>query len=190
MARSFPTLSLILSLLSAPIFLSAQNIVPNGKLDSVNICTEYKAPCCPAGWFFTARPRSGGVYGKPAHVLQFITARNDKSTRQYWQTYLLCPLQPGTKYRIRIKVASNYIGPNLHDLGLYFTDHFIYSQGDTLMQPDYYIGFMDAKYTELKAYWFQLEKTFTALERKQVLIIGNFSSESNRHITRQRHLDK
>lgn len=179
--RTITLLSLIL-----PTLLSAQNIVPNGNLDSVNSCTEYKAPCCPAGWFFTARPRNGGKFEYREHYIDMLAADRDRLSRQYWQTCLLCPLQPGARYRIRLKVAATYIGPNLHDIGFWFTDHFIVSHGDSLLQPENYLGFMDAKVQRLKYGWFQLEKEMTATDDSRILIIGNFSPESNSRIVSKR----
>jgi len=180
--------SLFALLVLAPAMLPAQNIIPNGKFDSVNTCTEYNAPCCPAGWFFTARPRNGGKYEYRGHFINMLAADRDRLSRQYWQTCLLCPLQPGARYRIRLQVAGTYIGPNLHDIGFWFTDHFIISHGDSLLQPEKYIGFMDAKVQELKNGWFQLEKEMTATDNSRILIIGNFAPESNSRILRKRGL--
>ena len=178
---------MILLVATASSRLTAQNIVPNGKFDSINICSEYKAPCCPAGWFFTARPRNGGRgYEYNGHYITMLTADRDRLSRQYWQTCLLCPLQPGAHYRIRLRVAATYIGPNLHDIGLWFTDKFVISQGDSLLQPKKYVGFMDAGVQQLKYGWFQLEKEMTATDNSRILIIGNFSPESNRRIVRNR----
>ena len=168
--------------------LPAQNLIPNGKLDSTNTCVEYKALCCPAGWFFTARPRNSGKYKLSPYYLTMVTASNFRQGRTYWQTYLLCPLRPASNYRIRLRVAATNIGPNLHDIGFWFTSHFIYSYGDSVLQPKNYIGFMDAKVQKLKYGWFQLEKEFTATDNSQVLIIGNFSPESNLEITQNRRI--
>ena len=176
----------ILILALAHTYLPAQNLIPNGKLDSTNTCIEYKAHCCPAGWFFTARPRSSGKYKLNPYYLTMLTASKHRLNRSYCQTYLLCPLRPRAAYRIRLKVAASAIGPNLHDIGFWFTHHFIYSSGDSLLQPADYIGFMDARVEKLKYGWFQLEKEFTATDNSQVLIIGNFSPESNLHITTKR----
>ena len=178
--------SLLLITILFPACLLAQNIVPNGNFDSVNSCTEYKAPCCPAGWFFTARPRNGGKFDYNGRYINMLTADRDRVSRQYWQTCLLCPLQPGAHYRVRLKVAGTYIGPNLHDIGFWFTNHFIISQGDSLLQPEKYVGFMDARVQKLKYGWFQLEKEMTATDNSRILIIGNFAPESNQHIVRKR----
>jgi outer membrane protein OmpA-like peptidoglycan-associated protein len=180
-------LSLITTILLST-WLHAQNLIPNGKLDSMNTCTEYKALCCPAGWFFTSRPRSIGKYEHDPYYLTMITFSSIRPIRNYWQTYLLCPLRPGARYRIQLKVAATYIGPNLHDIGFWFTDHFIISQGDSLLQPEKYIGFMDAKVQKLRSGWFQLEKEMTAANDDRVLVIGNFSRESNLQIAYQRRI--
>jgi outer membrane protein OmpA-like peptidoglycan-associated protein len=172
--------------------LSAQNIVPNGKFDSVNICTEHHAPCCPKGWFFcslTSHQTYGTIRFSPGnlcHSLAMLAADREKWSRDYWQTHLLCPLQAGTHYRIRLKISASYFGPNLHDIGFYFTDHFIFTRFDTLLRPEHYIGFMDATVQDLKFGWFQLEKEFTATGSGSILIIGNFSPESNRQLLKKR----
>ena len=172
--------------------LSAQNIIPNGKFDSVNYCAEHHAPCCPKGWFFcslSSHQTYGTIRFSPGdlrHSLAMLAADRDKWFRDYWQTHLLCPLQAGSRYRIRMKISASYFGPNLHDIGFYFTDHFIFTRFDTLLRPDHYIGFMDATVQDLKYGWFQLEKEFTAAGNEPVLIIGNFSPESNRELLRKR----
>lgn len=191
MSRTFPAVILLIVLASTNV--PAQNIVPNGKFDSVNICTEYHAPCCPKGWFFCSLS-SHQTYatlrfspGNGCHVLAMLAADRDKWSRDYWQTHLLCPLQAGSHYRIRLKISASYFGPNLHDIGFYFTDHFIFTRHDTLLQPNRYIGFMDAAVQDLKYGWFQLEKDFTATGNEPVLVIGNFSPESNRQLLKKRN---
>jgi hypothetical protein len=184
-----PQLSLLLITILLPACLLAQNLVPNGNFDSVNICTEYKAPCCPSGWFFTARPRNGGKFDYNGHFINMLTVDKGRASRQYWQTCLLCPLRSGAHYRIRLKVAATNIGPNLHDIGFWLTDHFIISQGDSLLQPEKYLGFMDARVQKLKNGWFSLEKEMTAADNSPILIIGNFAPESNQHIAGKRGIN-
>jgi len=173
-------------------FLQAQNIVPNGNLEDINICTEINAPCSPSAWFAVKQYTPGGYYHrypeKAASGNQyfdlFVVLRPPQ--RQYWQTKLLCSLVAGQKYGASVKVAAGEIGPNINDIGFYFTNRFIYSKQDTLLQPANYLDFRDADIKKLKNNWFQLTKQFTADSNETCLIIGNFSSEDNRAILQKR----
>ncbi|MEO5594453.1 MAG: hypothetical protein ABIR15_21965, partial [Chitinophagaceae bacterium] len=174
-------------------FLQGQNIVPNGDLEDVNICTEWNAPCSPSAWFIVKQYIPGGYYhqypDKAASGKQYFDLRvviNGRG-RQYWQTKLLCKLVPGEKYEVSVKVSAAGIGPNLHDIGFYFTNSFIFSYNDTLLQPPVYINFLDAKVKGLKHNWFQLTKEFTATGDESCLIIGNFNAEDNQSIIKQRN---
>ncbi|MEP6746585.1 MAG: OmpA family protein [Bacteroidota bacterium] len=174
-------------------FLQGQNIVPNGDLEDVNICTELNAPCSPSAWFIVKKYIPGGYYhqypDKAASGTQYfdlLVVRNG-SGRQYWQTKLLCNLVPGEKYEASVKVSAAEIGPNLHDIGFYFTHNFIFSYNDTLLRPPVYINFLDAKVKKLKHNWFQLTKEFTATGNESCLIIGNFNANDNNAIIKERN---
>src|SRR5579872_6212551 len=188
MIRPAPTLFFLLLFMAAR--LPAQNIVPNGRFDEVNVCTEHHYRCAPKAWFhcsFNAHGNYGATRMSPdsiRHCLTLLAADRDLPTRQYWQTRLLCPLQAGSHYLIRIKIAATYVGPNLHDIGFYFTNKFVFTPYDTLMQPSSYIGFLDATVQDLGFGWFGLEKKFTAAGNEPFLIIGNFAPGSNKQILR------
>lgn len=168
-----------------------QNLVPNGTLEDANICTERQQPCSPSGWFYIRKGEVSGYFspsvGNGYRYLMLLTANSENAIRTYWETMLLCPLVPGEKYTVRLRVASNGVGPNLHDIGFYFTDSLLFAGEDTLLRPDNYLQFADAKVEELPHYWFKLEKEFTVSEAHQYLIVGNFSRESNRKIIRERN---
>ncbi len=168
-----------------------QNIVPNGSFEDVNICPEFHQPCSPSGWFYINRIARG--YGisdiKPIHGdkdLNLLVVDTSSSNRDYWQTMLLCPLDVGKNYKVSLKLASDYIGPNLHDIGLYFTDSFLFFAKDSVIQPGYYLNFLDARIKKLKNGWFEIQKEFTATSANQFLIIGNFSAKTNKQITKER----
>ena len=174
--------------------LKGQNLVPNPSFEDVNICTEYKKSCSPSAWFFIEsltgkycdsefiKAASGQRY------LDLVVVDETLSTRQYWETMLLCPLIKSKKYQIKIKVASNLLGPNLHDIGFYFTKSFIFSSRDTLLQPDNYVSLFGAKARRLKGNWFELEKVITADDSYSFLILGNFSNKSNIEIWKTRNV--
>jgi len=173
-------------------FLQGQNIVPNGNLEDVNICTELHAPCSPSAWFTVRKSIPGGYYHVyPDHAAsgkQYfdLNVANAGKSRQYWETMLLCKLVPGEKYEVSIKIAGGEPGPNVNDIGLYFTSNFIFSKNDTLLQPHDYLNFLDATISRLKNNWFLLKKEFTAAADATCLVIGNFSSEDNTSIITKR----
>lgn len=171
-----------------------QNIVPNSSFEDNNTCEELIATCSPAAWFYiTNNPigyesgyRAISATGKKHLYLQAV--RRLEETRQYWQTKLLCKLQPGERYRISVKIAARNpsVGPNAQDIGLYFTGRFLFSVKDTMLQPSGYISFSDARQKKLENGWVLLEKEFTASESRQFLVIGNFSHRTNKAILQER----
>src|SRR6185437_9232389 len=190
MIRPAPSLFFILLIVAT--HLPAQNIVPNGRFDEVNICTEFHYRCAPKAWFYcsvNAHANYGAYRISPDTLrrgLDILAADRDLPTRQYWETRLLCPLQTGAHYRVRLKVSATNEGPNLHDIGFYFTDKFIFTPVDTLIQPPSYLGFLDAAVHDLGFGWFELEKKFTATGNEAFLVIGNFAPESNTQIVKKR----
>ena len=170
-----------------------QNIVPNGSFEDVNICPEFSQPCSPSGWFYINQMARG--YFKSAikpidgvKDLNLVTVDSGSSNRDYWQTMLLCPLEVGKNYKVSLKLASDYIGPNLHDIGLYFTNSFIFFSKDSVIQPMYYLNFLDARIKKLKNGWFEIQKEFTATSANRFLIIGNFSDKTNKQIKKERNI--
>lgn len=168
-----------------------QNIVPNGSFEEVNICSEVHQPCSPSGWFYINHLVKG--YFK-SHInpiggvkdLNLVVVDTGSPNRDYWQTMLLCPLEIGKNYKVSLKLASDYIGPNLYDIGLYFTDTLLFFSKDSVIQPINYLNFLDARIKKLKNGWFELQKEFTATSANHFLIIGNFSNKTNKQITKER----
>jgi outer membrane protein OmpA-like peptidoglycan-associated protein len=188
-------LAWILFLLFNGYGICAQNLVANGSFEDINICTEFKSPCSPKAWFALRRISSYGyaqLNDIPApdgnYCLRFSVANRGGTQRQYWETMLLCPLQPGETYTIGIKAASALIGPNLNDIGFYFTDSLIFAREDSLLQPDNYFDFFGGTIERLHNGWFALKKEIKATQKKQFLIIGNFSKLSNQDIILKRRL--
>jgi flagellar motor protein MotB len=183
-------------LTSAALF--AQNIVVNGDLEDVNICVEHNALCSPAGWFyFKADPvgylnpgsANKSISASGIHHFNLMAASAQDSSRDYWQTKLLCPVEPGKKYSISLKISATWADPNLNDLGFWFTNKFIYTSKDTLLQPDNYVGFLDAKVKSMKNGWFLINKEITVSDTASILVIGNFSKEKNSDLFAKRHRD-
>jgi len=172
---------------------AGQELIANGSFEDINTCTEYHAHCNPSAWFYLKQIGSTGYYysdktksaSGSLHLELSIASERD-STRAYWETMLLCPLQAGEKYKVRLAIAAHERGPNLHDIGLYFTNRLFSPWSDTLLQPRDYVNFLDAEVKEGKNGWFEITKTFTATSNATCLVIGNFSPESNADILAKR----
>jgi outer membrane protein OmpA-like peptidoglycan-associated protein len=129
-----------------------------------------------------------------------VAASRETPNRQYWETLLLCPLQPGEHYHISLKVASpgkksegpgegvdlSTTPPNLRDIGLWFTTRFVFVYGDSILQPRSFLSFTDASVKDLKNGWFEIKKEYTPYTGANVLIIGNFARAANADIMEQR----
>lgn len=184
-------LFLLLSLLSGHGALG-QNLVANFSFEDVNNCSEYNQPCSPSAWFFEERKVTSGYFPRyhsatGVRHLQIVAATRETPNRQYWETMLLSPLVAGEKYRVTVKLASTNGGPNLRDIGFWFTNGFIFSRNDSLLQPPTYVRFTDATTKDLKNGWFEVKKEFVAAKGASFLIIGNFSRQSNEEIMDQRN---
>jgi outer membrane protein OmpA-like peptidoglycan-associated protein len=173
------------------------NLIANPSFEDINTCSEYNQPCSPSAWFFANRKVTSGYFPRyPSATgerhLQIVVASRETSNRQYWETMLLCPLQAGEKYTVSFKVAVQGPGqnaggrPNLRDLGFWFTDRFVFSKLDTLLQPRSYLKFTDATIKDLKNGWYEIDKEFTPARGAAFLIIGNFYGLTNADIMDQR----
>ena len=191
-------ISLFLFGLIAGSAIYGQNIVINSNLEDVNICDEHNAKCSPAGWFyFKADPvgylnpgsNEKTISASGIHHFNLLAAGEQDSTRDYWETKLMCNIVPGNKYNISFKVSAPWGNPNLSDIGFWFTNHFINASKDTLLQPLNFIGFLDAKIKSIKNGWFLINKEITVSDTASILVIGNFSKEKNSDIFLKRHHD-
>ena len=123
-----------------------------------------------------------------------VVASRQTVNRQYWETMLLCPLEAGEHYSVSMKIAApatrtelSKSCPNLRDIGLWFTNHFVFVQGDFILQPRSYLSFTNASIRDLKNGWFELKKEFVPTSNATILIIGNFYRLSNVDIMDQRN---
>jgi outer membrane protein OmpA-like peptidoglycan-associated protein len=176
-----------------------QNLVPNPSFEDVNICSEYNQPCSPSAWFFLSRKLTTGYFPRfpsatGSRHLQIVVASRQTVNRQYWETMLLCPLEPGERYSVSLKIASPRNGtqlsttcPNLRDIGLWFTTRFVFVQGDSILQPRSYLSFVGATTRDLKNGWFEIKKEFVPTANSTILIVGNFYRVANTDIMDQRN---
>lgn len=175
-----------------------QNLVANPSFEDVNTCAEFSQPCSPSAWFYLSRKLTTGYFPRfPSATgerhLQIVAASRETENRQYWETMLLCPLQAGERYVVSIKVASpageNELSnkcPNLRDIGLWFTNKFVFVEGDSLLQPRSFLSFAGATPKDLKNGWFEVKKEFVPMARSTILILGNFNRMANEDILEQR----
>ena len=175
-----------------------QNLVPNPSFEDVNMCAEYDQPCSPSAWFYLSRKLTTGYFPRyssatGARHLQIVAVSRETVNRQYWETMLLCPLVAGARYTVSLKIASPETQttlskhcPNLRDIGLWFTNRWIFVQGDSLLQPRSYLSFTGATTTDLKNGWFEIKKEFVPTVNSSILIVGNFYRMANADIMDQR----
>ena len=176
----------------------AQNLVPNPSFEDVNMCAEYDQPCSPSAWFYLSRKLTTGYFPRYSSAtgtrhLQIVAVSRETVNRQYWETMLLCPLRAGERYSVSLKVASPETQttlskhcPNLRDIGFWFTNRWVFVQGDSLLQPRSYLSFTSAATTDLKNGWFEIKKEFTPTVNSSILIVGNFYRMANADIMDQR----
>jgi outer membrane protein OmpA-like peptidoglycan-associated protein len=175
-----------------------QNLVPNPSFEDINICAEYSQPCSPSAWFYLSRKFTTGYFPRYPSAsgtrhLQIVAVSRESVNRQYWETMLLCPLMAGARYTVSLKIASPETQttlsthcPNLRDIGLWFTNRWVFVQGDSLLQPHSYLSFTGATTTDLKNGWFEVKKEFVPLANSSILIVGNFYRMANADIMDQR----
>jgi outer membrane protein OmpA-like peptidoglycan-associated protein len=175
------------------------NLVPNPSFEDVNICSEYNQPCSPSAWFYLSRKLTTGYFPRfpsatGSRHLQIVVASRQTMNRQYWETMLLCPLEAGEHYTVSLKIAgprnSTQLGttcPNLRDIGLWFTNRFVFAQGDSILQPRSYLSFVGATTRNLKNGWFEIKKDFVPAANSTILIVGNFYRVANADIMEQRN---
>ncbi|SFW33745.1 OmpA family protein [Chitinophaga sancti] len=166
-------------------WLTAQNIVPNASFEEVNICTEYIAPCAPCGWMAVApemikmKYLCNGAALQGQHYVSLLQEGpvENPDSRVYIQTRLLCPLQKGQAYKIKVYMnTENYP----LRIGLRFDTAFIFSESTgCLPQPvsvELKEEYEQKKLWHTKMPWYILEKTYVATNNATHLIIGNFKA--------------
>jgi outer membrane protein OmpA-like peptidoglycan-associated protein len=175
-----------------------QNLVANPSFEDVNTCAEFSQPCSPSAWFYLSRKLTTGYFPRfPSATgqrhLQIVAVNRETGNRQYWETMLLCPLEAGERYVVSVKVASpagekelSSKPPNLRDIGIWFTNKFVFVEGDSLLQPRSFLSFYGATPKDLKNGWFEVKKEFSPAGRAGILIVGNFNRMTNADILEQR----
>ena len=162
--------------------LMAQNLVLNASFEDVNICTEYTAPCAPSAWLSVAPEVArmkylcnGSALQGQHHVSLLQEGHDNPDTRVYIQTRLLCPLEKGRAYRIRL-----YMNTDNYPLraGIRFDTTFVFTENAVCLtspaSTELTENDVQKKLFRLNHPWYILEKTYVATSAATHLIIGNF----------------
>ncbi|WPQ60732.1 OmpA family protein [Chitinophaga sancti] len=165
--------------------LRAQNIVPNASFEEVNICTEYIAPCAPCGWMAVApemikmKYLCNGAALQGQHYVSLLQEGpvENPDARVYIQTRLLCALQKGQAYKIRVYMnTENYP----LRIGLRFDTAFIFNENTGCLSQPVSVELNEAdqqkKLWHTKMPWYILEKTYVATSNATHLVVGNFKA--------------
>ncbi|ACU61420.1 OmpA family protein [Chitinophaga pinensis] len=162
--------------------LIAQNLVPNASFEDVNICTEYTAPCAPSAWLSVApevarmKYLCNGAALQGQHYVNLLQeGKENPDLRVYIQTRLLCPLEKGRTYKIRI-----YMNTDNYPLraGIRFDTAFVFTQSGSCLKAPASLELSEndvqKKLFRLNHPWYMLEKTYVATNNATHLLIGNF----------------
>jgi outer membrane protein OmpA-like peptidoglycan-associated protein len=158
----------------------AQNLLPNGNLDEMNICKEYHMPCGPKGWFGV--PIGGHYFSRnlaydgPGGLQFMVYDFGNPKSRSFLETEILAPLRKDSSYIIEMLFDGDCIDVN--KLSVYMPAE------DFLFETKPYTSFTPAvSYTSEnqlekmpKRYWHKLHLSFKATGKERYFVIGNFSS--------------
>ncbi|MEO1514728.1 MAG: OmpA family protein [Bacteroidota bacterium] len=183
MNATLPSFSLLLFCLLASPATTAQNLLANGDFEQVNSCHQYKEPCSPKAWRSCGSKLFGfhktTAYQRHISLLLFNQAKAEE--RKYAQTELLCPLEEGKAYELRLQVKTDLF--RLGHIGALFVDKHLFSKkridkdsGSTHLELTIPESLREETWTELSV-------TFTAQGNERVLILGNFLPDAQTQIT-------
>ncbi len=160
----------------------AQNLVLNASFEDVNICTEYTAPCAPSAWLSVAPEAArmkylcnGGALQGQHYVTLLQEGRDNPDTRVYIQTRLVCPLEKGRTYRIRL-----YMNTDNYPLraGIRFDTAFVFTENAVCLTSSASVELVEndvqKKLFRINQPWYILEKTYVATSAATHLLVGNF----------------
>jgi outer membrane protein OmpA-like peptidoglycan-associated protein len=159
----------------------AQNLLPNGGFEDVNICEEYKMPCGPKGWFGV--PIGVPYYDKSVAYegrsgLKFTAFDfTGRVMRSFIESEILVPLRKDSQYLIELYVFSDCIDAG--KLSVYMpSEDFLYEkdQWAAFLPAVTYAGGQQLVRTN-KKYWFKLSMPFKATGKEHFFVVGNFSNK-------------
>jgi outer membrane protein OmpA-like peptidoglycan-associated protein len=156
---------------------NGQNLVANNSFEDLNICYEFNANCSPAAWFVVASRNPLQI--KPVSGIRFLSFTFDNLSDHLIKTYpytkVLCPLLPGSKYKLGIWINSG-------DFDFTHLDVLL-SKGDpsrikkSMHSPlfTFEINKMDILDKRADG-WILLQRIFSVDEISNFLLLGNLSN--------------
>ena len=178
-------LNLLLKIFWIPlsIYSFAQNLIPNGGFEEVNICCELNQPCAPGGWFNSnfSYKATGIAWGKEVSsgdnaikLSVSIPGRDD--FRNYIMAPLICPLIKDKEYHFSIKVKAS--GYAINSLGVLFSVKPVFNHKPELIRTKPTLSFeKDSGWLRNQNQWIELYKDFKASGDEKIITIGNFSPD-------------
>ncbi len=167
-----------------------QNLVANYSFEDENYC-EANIPCSPAAWYSVYNMPYGydnnntNIY-KGKHTLGFLVLLQKENIRTYWQTPLLCSLEKGKEYDLKFHLLSPDIKFDPKLFSAFFSESLFFLQKDTVLTFNNSIKIGQNSISPLKkSNWVQISIRIVAMGNEKVLVLGNFSSESNSCISQR-----
>ncbi|MCG2617262.1 OmpA family protein [Terrimonas sp. NA20] len=159
----------------------SQNLLANGGMEDINICTEYTKECAPEAWMSSA---SGFVNffrdAKRAHSglnCMAIEAAHfqKKYNRTFLRSRLICGLRKGSKYQLEFYVKS--IHPILDSVGILFTasDPFLGKAYMSERKPDLLLGAAVQKNAFTDTAWHRVKLIYEAKGNEAYFLVGYFA---------------
>ena len=158
--------------------LSAQNLVINSDFEIPNICHEYKESCSPLAWRSTNLKLFG--YNKDKQNGNYISLLlfngSKENDRKFAQTELICPLEKGQDYLIRLQIKPDQF--RIEQIHIGFQDSMILSK--TVNAINAIQNFVSLKVPEdvEQGKWLELEMVYQSKGEEKYLIIGNLLNDS------------
>jgi outer membrane protein OmpA-like peptidoglycan-associated protein len=166
--------------LFAVILCQAQSMLANGSFEDRNICIEFRSGCAPEGWFRFPLQRMNlsnmnRALSKGHFYESLIMENRDASFggRTFLYTRLICPLEKGKTYRLRVSVYTNghqfdHLDVALSNYEPYRNQQFLTGHPKnyslTLTRPSKYVND-----------WREASVVITAKGTERYLLLGNLS---------------
>lgn len=176
--KPFP-MKLLLFLYLLPLTATAQNLIPNGDFNSINIC-EVKSPCAPKGWYTSydidwAYQRFRRL-GRDETMCLFFAI--DPRGRSYWQSELVAPLQAGEKYELEyyVRKVDGELAPDVIQFAFTSARTHLLGMARPAGIPPAVLQVKKRK--QLREGWERITAVYTATGGEQWIIAGNFMEQA------------
>jgi len=164
--------------------LFAQNLIPNGSFEEVNICKKYHEECAPKGWRsstlknfyypeYLPNTKMAAVPKEGSRTIALTFYFEGKEyERKFAQATLVCELKKGEQYRFKIHYLLKKAAVN--SFGIYFAEELkVFKKNDYFktVKPQIEIPIRrDLAENE----WAFFEIEYTAKGGEKGIVIGNF----------------